>query len=75
MMKIAGAPPRYYSQLKVQDFIDQAKEFEGYDLLGQNKAAKVLSTLLADHPWTVMRGAELSKWVEDGSYASLLKQY
>jgi len=74
MMKIAGGPPRYYPELQVRHFMDQAKEFKDFDLLTQNKVAKVLSTLWSDHPWTVMRGAELLKWVDAGSYKSLLNR-
>ena len=31
MMKLAGAPPRFYGSLKAEDFKRQAKEFEGFD--------------------------------------------
>lgn len=75
MTKIAGYPPKYHSQIDPQDFLLQAKEFEGYDEDDFDKAAKFLSVLFADHPWAVMRGAEISKWIESGAYSLLLNKY
>lgn len=71
-MKLAGAPPAYYSRLRVQDFIDQARHFEDLDLVAQNKVAKVIAMLQADHPWTVVRGSELLKWSDAGEYQTVL---
>lgn len=66
-MKIAGAPPKYYRTLKPEDFKQQAKDFEGIDD-NLSKIAKNLSVMFATHPWTVMRGHELYKWMESGEY-------
>lgn len=74
MMKIAGAPPRYYSSLKPSDFEKQAKEFEEFDLNNYDKVAKAASVMFADHPWTVMRGHALYKWIESGDYDKILKR-
>ena len=44
-------------------------------LLGEqnlDKIAKTLSVMLSTHPWTVMRGSELYKWVESGHYDNIL---
>lgn len=72
MMKLAGAPPRFYGSLKAEDFKRQAKEFEGFDEDNLDKIAKTLSVMLSTHPWTVMRGSELYKWVESGHYDNIL---
>ena len=74
MMKIAGAPPRYYSLLKPSDFEKQSKEFEEFDLNNYDKIAKAASVMFADHPWTVMRGHELYKWIKTGDYDRILNR-
>jgi Zn-dependent protease with chaperone function len=72
-MKIAGAPPKYYRTLKASDFEKQAKEFDGIeDNLG--KFAKIYSVMDSTHPWTVMRGHELYKWIDSGEYDKVLKR-
>jgi Zn-dependent protease with chaperone function len=73
MMKIAGYPPIYYKSIDPQTFLEQAKEFQDIDNDALGKAAKVLSVMFSDHPWTVMRCAEISKWVELGEYERLLE--
>jgi len=75
MMKIAGAPPRYYKSLKPSDFEKQAKEFEGFDIDKLDKIAKYVSVMFLDHPWTVMRGHELYRWIESGKYDQILKRH
>ena len=72
-MKIAGAPPKYYRTLKSEDFKQQAKDFEGIDD-NLSKIAKNLSVMFATHPWTVMRGHELYKWMESGEYGKVLER-
>jgi Zn-dependent protease with chaperone function len=75
MTKIAGYPSRHYAQIDPQDFLLQAKEFEGYDEDAFDKAAKFLSVLFADHPWAVMRGAEMNNWIESGAYSLLMNKH
>jgi Zn-dependent protease with chaperone function len=74
MVKMAGLPHKYYSAALVNEFIKQAKEFESYDYDALDKVVKVLSTMNRSHPWTVMRTAELFKWVEGGEYDKILNQ-
>ena len=74
MMKIAGAPPQFYRNLKTEDFEKQAKEFIDMDINPSDKIAKVISVRYADHPWTVMRGHELYNWVELGEYYRVLNR-
>ena len=75
MMKMAGAPPSYYRSLKPSDFEKQAKEFEGFDIDKLDKIAKYVSVMYQDHPWTVMRGHELYRWIESGEYDQILKRH
>jgi Zn-dependent protease with chaperone function len=72
MMKLAGVPKTHYDKLDPQSFIEQAKEFEGFDEENFDKFAKKLSVMFVDHPWTVMRASEINKWNESGRYETLL---
>ena len=74
MMKLAGAPPKFYSNLKVEDFKKQAKEFEEFDEDNLDKIAKAISVMFEEHPWTVMRGHELYKWIDSGEYDNVLER-
>lgn len=67
-MRIAGYPPIALSSADVLSFIQQAEEFEGFDEDNLDKIVKILSVMEASHPWTVMRAAELHRWVENGTY-------
>lgn len=71
-MKIAGAPRSHYHDLDPKTFINQAKEFEGFDEDKIDKIAKIVSVLGNTHPWTVMRCAELNNWIDSGAYQELL---
>jgi Zn-dependent protease with chaperone function len=72
MMKMAGAPSCSYDSLNPIDFLEQAKEFENFDIDQMNKFAKLVSAMGETHPWTVMRGAEMQKWIESGEYRQLI---
>lgn len=74
MMKLAGYPPTSYNHMNVEEFIKQANEFEGFDDNTVDKIVKGLSVMYADHPWTVMRGAELQKWIDSGDYNKILNR-
>ena len=74
-MKIAGAPEYYYDNLDPTIFMDQAKEFEGYDKNNMDRVAKLVSVLGSTHPWTVMRCAELQNWISSGAYQELLTEH
>ena len=65
----------HYQDLDPKTFIDQAKEFEGYDENKLDKVAKILSVLEHTHPWTVMRCSELNTWINSGSYQELLTKH
>ena len=52
-----------------------ARDFKMLDYDGMNKAIKFLSIVDESHPWTVMRSAELLKWIEDGEYNQFVTRY
>ncbi len=72
MMKWAGMPIRHYDDMKLETFIDQAKRFEALDYEKLNKAIKFLTIMNSTHPWTIMRAAELLRWVEGGEYQKVI---
>ena len=74
LIKMAGLPQKLYNFMVVEDFIAQAKEFDDYDYNILDQAAKVFSTMWQSHPWTVMRTAEIFKWVESGDYSKVFSQ-
>ncbi|MFB3893691.1 MAG: M48 family metallopeptidase, partial [Phycisphaerae bacterium] len=67
MMKLAGAPPRFYNQLDPKHFLEQAREFQGLDT-GSGKIVKALSVMYMNHPWAVMRAKEMDSWVQNGDF-------
>ncbi len=68
MMKMAGMPLSHFDKMNYQAFLDQARNFEDLDESTLNKAIKFVSVMDNSHPWTVMRAAELIKWIEEGGY-------
>ena len=73
-IKMSGLPSKYYDRIDVNMFLEQAKEFESYDISMVDSLAKKFINLQQDHPWSVLRAAELKKWCEDGSYWKVLNR-
>lgn len=67
-IKMAGLPINQYDKMDEQAFLQQAKDFESLDYENLNKFFRIVSIMDSTHPWTVMRAAELIKWVEEGEY-------
>lgn len=75
MMKIAGMPPTYYDAIDPQDFLAQAKEFRDFNRDKLDVFFKLFMMSGATHPWTVIRCAEMQKWLEEGAYDKILTKY
>ena len=73
MMKLAGLPRKYTASTNVEDFLQQAREFQSLDSSTIDKVAKYLSISGVTHPWTVMRAKELLNWIETRGYERVLK--
>lgn len=67
-VKMAGLPLKEFDNIKTESFIQQARDFKMLDFDGMNKVVKFLSIADETHPWTVMRSAELLKWMDMGEY-------
>lgn len=72
MMKLAGLPDKYFGTVSVETFLEQASEFEGLDQDSYNKVLKFMSAIGKTHPYTVMRAAELNKWILSGEYDRII---
>lgn len=73
-IKMAGLPKSEYGNIHTDAFLQQARDFKMLDYDGLNKAVKLLSIADDSHPWTVMRSAELLKWVDNGEYIHLINE-
>jgi Zn-dependent protease with chaperone function len=70
MLKLAGGGPG--TQTNLPEFIRQADEYRASGDLA-DQVFKVLNLLGADHPFPVLRVAELRDWVEGGHYDRILR--
>lgn len=73
-IKMAGLPIKEFNNIKPETFIQQARDFKMLDYDGMNKVVKFLSIADETHPWTVMRSAELLKWMDSGEYNRFVTQ-
>jgi len=73
LMKMSGVPARFHTKIDQHDFMEQARQFESIDG-GSDKFWKAISIMSSTHPWTVMRAAELQKWIDSGDYNKVLKR-
>lgn len=72
IMKMSGLPERYYKNASVDGFMKQAKEFDEQYGGTTDQIIKTVSIISEDHPWTIVRAAELIRWVESGEYDRIL---
>lgn len=72
LMKMSGVPQKYFNQINTADFINQAREFRDYDYNSLDRLDKILLIMDEKHPWTVMRAAEILKWVDSGKYQQVI---
>ena len=74
IMKMSGLPERYYKNASIDGFMKQAREFDEQYGGTTDKIIKTISILDEDHPWTIIRAAELIRWVESGEYDRILRK-
>lgn len=72
LMRISGLPEKYERPMNRDAFIQQARDFEDLDFEELNRWMKLAVNLGSDHPWTVLRCAELLDWVTSGDYQAVL---
>ena len=71
-MKMAGIPKRYFNTANPHVFAQQAEEFLHRYGDTANTIIRNISILDDSHPWTVLRAAELIKWVNEGGYQAII---
>jgi Zn-dependent protease with chaperone function len=74
LVKLSAPPEPCADCLDLEGLVAQAREFSGYDFETLDKLVKVVSAVWQDQPWTVMRAAELIKWLDSGAYEALLRR-
>jgi hypothetical protein len=72
MMKMAGLPVSHYRHMDLTAFVEQAKEVGEFDGDSSDWLAKMTRSADREHPWMVMRAAELLRWEEHGGYDRVL---
>ncbi|ADL58455.1 M48 family metalloprotease [Methanothermobacter marburgensis] len=75
MIKMAGAPKTFFDRIDRDQFIEQAREFKGYDYDNLDKVGKTVLIMGSTHPWTVMRASEILDWVESGAYSEIIEKH
>lgn len=68
LMKHGGLPGEYLTDAVVQEFCDQAREFNMDELGRLDKFARIFSFTEYQYTWTTMRASELLKWIDQGHY-------
>jgi len=74
MMKWSGLPLKYYDNMNVESFVRQVKDFDELDYDKLNLAGKFLATMSRTHPFTVIRTAELLRWIDSGEYNQVIQR-
>lgn len=72
MIKMAGLPKKYYDQVHIGSFIQQAVDFNQRYSGMMDSIIKYLSINAACMPWLVLRAVELLKWYESGEYQRII---
>lgn len=73
-IKMSGLPRNAFNDIHPDAFLQQARAFKMLDYDALNKAVKFLSIADDSHPWTVMRSAELIKWIDSGEYGRFVNR-
>jgi len=75
MIKMAGLPKSYYSQIDINSFILQARDFKMNFTTNLDKVMKFISNNGTFHPWLVLRASELLDWYESGAYNAVIQKH
>lgn len=61
--------------MDINIFGERAQEIKDLDYESLNKRIKILSIAEANHPWTVMRAAQLVDWKSAGETKRIINTY
>lgn len=74
LAKVAGLPKKYFDSFNIDDFVTQAREFEGFNEIMADKILRNVSLAFRERAWTIMRANEFFKWTESGAYSKILER-
>lgn len=74
-VKMAGLPINEFENCDIGSFILQAVEFQDLDEDTMSRLIKFVSISEENHPWTVMRAAEILKWIDAQNYQYILDNH
>ena len=74
MIKKAGLPTKCYSNIDIQSFIQQARNFEHKLTDSMDRVAKILSIRSAEFPWLVVRAGKLYDWYNSDEYRTIINE-
>ncbi len=73
-IKIAGLPRKYHGQVTVDDFLLQSEQFDNFKSSGFDNLIRFAAINDNHQPFTVIRTAQMAKWVEQGAYDRILRR-
>lgn len=71
-IKIAGLPLQYHDRVTVEDFRQQAHEFDDVKSDTLDKLIRFAAAYDNYQPFTVIRGSQLFKWFDDGEFQNVM---
>ncbi|AUT01228.1 hypothetical protein CLI64_12895 [Nostoc sp. CENA543] len=74
MAKMAGLPKKYFNSFDVDDFVTQAREYEGFGDTTYTKFLKMFNLMFKSQAFILSRANELIKWVDSGEYQAVLER-
>lgn len=74
LIKMAGLPLKYHGKFSTEEFRRQANSFSEIEVKTFNKFIRFLASYENPQPFTVIRGAQLFKWVDSGEYDRVLNK-
>lgn len=72
LIKIAGYPLPYMDRINLEDFREQAAEFDKLEETNIDKIIRFAASHENYQPFTVIRAAELFKWINEDHYEAVL---
>lgn len=70
MMRLAGGPKTITREINQELFLQQAEEVE--EFLGDSAWETALLMMTDDHPYTIVRAAEIKKWCESDQFQQIM---
>jgi len=74
LLKLAGLKTAYITDIVIEDFLIQARDFAANSFGSLDQITKILSYSEMRLSWITMRAGELLKWYDSGEYERLIQQ-